>query len=346
MCDSAARRGAFAAFSVLSVTIRSLYSAFYITLACALASDAALAAGVNAPYPARPVRIITGSPGSTADITARFIGQKLSERFRQSMVIDNRASAGGIVGAELVAHAPPDGYTLFVSGVNTQVSAPLLFKNISFDPLRDFAPISLITNSGLVVTVVPSLGVSNLPEFVALVKSRPQGLHYASASTGTSSHLTGELFAQMLGMKLIHVPYKGAGFTVTALLTGEVQAAFLSTTTINAHVKAGRLKAIALLNEKRFAGAPDIPTALEQGYKGLESYVWFGLYAPGRTPRTIIDKLNREIASILNLQETKSAMLAQGTEVVHTTPEEFDRFQRAEIAKWGKVIRDAKIQAN
>jgi tripartite-type tricarboxylate transporter receptor subunit TctC len=315
-------------------------------LALAVLSTAPRAADLTASYPNRPVRIISGSPGSTADITARFIGQKLTERFRQSMVIDNRASAGGIIGAEIVANAPPDGYTLYVSGVNTQVSAPLLFKNISFYPLRDFAPISLITNSGLVVTVVPSLGVNTLKEFVALVKSRPNGLLYASASTGTSSHLTGELFAQMLGLQLVHVPYKGAGFTVTALLTGEVQAAFLSTTTVNAHVKAGRLKAIALLNDKRFAGAPDIPTALEQGFKGLESYVWFGLYAPGRTPRPIIDKLNGEIRSILNLPETRSAMLAQGAEVVYTTPEEFDRFQRAEIAKWGKVIRDAKIQAN
>src|SRR4051812_3215831 len=289
------------------------------------AADYATAAEPIASYPSRPVRIITGSPGSTADITARFIGQKLTERFKQPMVIDNRASAGGIIGAEIVAHAVPDGYTLYVSGVNTQVSAPLLFKNISFDPLKDFAPISLITNSGLVVTVVPALGVNTLKEFVALVKSRPQGLLYASASTGTSSHLTGELFAQMLGIKLVHVPYKGAGFTVTALLTGEVQAAFLSTTTTSAQIRAGKLKAIALLNEKRFAGAPDIPTALEQGFKGLESYVWFGLYAPGKTPRALIDKINREIASILTLPEIKSAMLAQGAEIVYTTPDEFDR---------------------
>jgi tripartite-type tricarboxylate transporter receptor subunit TctC len=309
-------------------------------------ASAAVAADLAPNYPNRPVRIISGSPGSTADITARFIGQKLSERFRQPMVIDNRASAGGIVGAEIAAHAPADGYTLYVSGVNTQVSAPLLFRNISFDPLKDFAPISLITNSGLVVTVVPSLAINNLNDFVALVKSRPQGLYYASASTGTSSHLTGELFRQRLGIQLVHVPYKGAGFSVTALLTGEVQAAFLSTTTINPHIRSGKLKAIALLNDKRFAGAPEIPTALEQGFKGLESYVWFGLYAPGKTPRAIIEKLNREIGSILSLPETKSAMLAQGAEVVYTTPEEFDRFQRAEIAKWSAVIREARIQAN
>ena len=309
-----------------------------------LAADPA--ANTVANYPSRPVRIITGSPGSTADITARFIGQKLSERFRQQMVIDNRASAGGIVGAEIVANAPPDGHTLYISGVNTQVSAPLLFKKIPFDPLKDFAPVSLITNSGLVVTVVPSLGVNNLKEFVALAKSRPHGLHYASASTGTSSHLTGELFAQMLGITLVHVPYKGAGFTMTALLTGEVQAAFLSTTTTSGQIKAGKLKALALLNDKRFAGAPDIPTALEQGFKGLESYVWFGMYAPGKTPRPIIDKINREIGLILKLPETRDAMLAQGAEVVYTTPEEFDKFQRAEIVKWSKVIRDAKIQAH
>ena len=316
------------------------------TLAFVALSTQALGADSLQHYPSRPVRIITGSPGSTADITARFIGQKLSERFKQQMVIDNRASAGGIVGAEIVANAPPDGYTLYVSGVNTQVSAPLLFKHITFDPLRDFAPISLITNSGLVVTVTPSLGVTNLREFVALATSRQYGLHYASASTGTSSHLTGELFAQTTGITLVHVPYKGAGYTLTALLTGEVQAAFLSTTTTSGQIKAGKLKAIALLNDKRFAGAPDIPTAAEQGFKGLESYVWFGLYAPGKTPRAIIDKINREIGAILKLQEIKDAMLQQGAEVVYTTPEEFDRFQRAEMVKWGKVIRDAKIQAN
>jgi len=325
--------------------VRSACLAIFAAASLASLTGAPLAADPVQSYPTRPVRIITGSPGSTADITARFIGQKLSERFQQQMVIDNRASAGGIIGAEIVARAAPDGYTLYVSGVNTQVSAPLLFKNISFDPLKDFAPISLITNSGLVVTVAPSLGVNTLKEFVTLAKSRPHGLHYASASTGTSSHLTGELFAQMLGITLVHVPYKGAGFTMTALLTGEVQAAFLSTTTTSGQIKAGKLKAIALLNDKRFAGAPDIPTALEQGFKGLESYVWFGLYAPGKTPRAIIDKINRAVKSILELKEIRDAMLQQGAEVVYTTPEEFDKFQRAEIVKWGKVIRDAKIQA-
>ena len=192
-------------------------------------------------YPVRPVRIISGSPGSTADITARFIGQKLSERFKQQFVIDNRPSGGGIIGAEIVANAPPDGHTLYVTGVNTQVSAPLLYKKVPFDPLRDFAPISLITNSGLLVVVIPSIGVNNMKEFVAYARARPHGLYYASASAGTSSHLTGELLAQMLGINFIHVPYKGAGFTLTALMTGEVQAAFLSTTTTSGQIKAGKL---------------------------------------------------------------------------------------------------------
>ena len=299
---------------------------------------------LHAAYPTRPVRVISGSPGSTADITARFIGHKLGERFKQQFVIDNRPSGGGIIGAEIVANAVPDGQTLYVTGVNTQVSAPLLFKKVPFDPLRDFAPISLITNSGLLVVVIPTLGVNNMKEFVAYARSRPRGLFYASASAGTSSHLTGELLAQMLGLTFVHVPYKGAGFTLNALMTGEVQAAFLSTTT-SGQIKAGKLKAIALLNDKRFPGAPDIPTALEQGFKGLESYVWFGLYAPGKTPRAIIDKINREVGSILKLQETRDAMLLQGAEVLYTTPEEFDKFQRAEIVKWTKVIRDAKLQA-
>ena len=297
---------------------------------------------LHAAYPTRPVRVISGSPGSTADITARFIGHKLGERFKQQFVIDNRPSGGGIIGAEIVANAVPDGQTLYVTGVNTQVSAPLLFKKVPFDPLRDFAPISLITNSGLLVVVIPTLGVNNMKEFVAYARSRPRGLFYASASAGTSSHLTGELLAQMLGLTFVHVPYKGAGFTLNALMTGEVQAAFLSTTTTSGQIK---VRALAVSGKERFPGAPDIPPALEQGFKGLESYVWFGLYAPGKTPRAIIDKINREVGSILKLQETRDAMLLQGAEVLYTTPEEFDKFQRAEIVKWTKVIRDAKLQA-
>jgi tripartite-type tricarboxylate transporter receptor subunit TctC len=305
----------------------------------------ALAQAADAPYPQRPVRLISGSVGSTADLTARFIAQKLGERWSHQVVVDNRSGAGGIIGGEIVARSAPDGHTLYVSGISTQVSAPLLFKNVPFDPVKDFAPISLLTNSGLVLVVTPSVPANNVKEFVAYVKGRASGVHYSSAAVGTSSHLTGELFAQATGAKLVHVPYKGTGYSLNALFTGEVQAAFLSTATTSVQVKAGKLKALALLSEKRFAATPEIPTSVEQGYPGLESYVWFGLYAPSRTPRTLIDKINRDVVSILRSPEAHEALLAQGAEAVPNSPEEFAAFQQGEIAKWGKVIRDAHIVA-
>ena len=316
-----------------------------ITVVLASAAVAQAADAVQA-YPNRPVRLISGSPGSTADITARFIAQKLSERWGYQVVVDNRGGAGGIIGGEIVAKAAPDGYTLSVNGINTQVSAPLLFKHIPFDPVKDFAPISLLTNSGLVLVVTPSVPADNLRQFIAYAKAKPEGVRYSSAAIGTSSHLTGELFAQMTGVKLLHVPYKGTGFSLNALFTGEVHAAFLSTATTSAQVKAGKLKALALLSAQRFSATPDIPTSVEQGYPGLESYVWFGLYAPAQTPKPLITRINRDVVAILRLPEARDTLLAQGTEAVPNSPEEFAVFQKSEIAKWSKVIRDAHIVAN
>ena len=307
--------------------------------------DCAFAHAADSAYPQRPVRMISGSVGSTADLTARFIAQKLGERWAYQVVVDNRSGAGGIIAAELVAKSPPDGHTLYVSGISTQVSAPLLFKNVPFDPVRDFAPISLLTNSGLVLVVTPAVPANNLKDFVAYVKARPDGVHYSSAAVGTSSHLTGELFAQATGAKLVHVPYKGTGYSLNALFTGEVQAAFLSTATTSVQVKGGKLKALALMSEKRFSGTPEIPTSVEQGFTGLESYVWFGLYAPARTPRALVMKINRDVVEILRTPEARDALLAQGAEAVPNSPEEFAAFQQREIAKWGKVIRDAHIVA-
>ena len=319
---------------------------WFAAVAAALSVSAGYAAETAQVFPNRPVRLITGSTGSTADISARFMAQKLSERWGHQVVVDNRAGAGGIIGGEIVANAAPDGHTLYVSGISTQVSAPFLFKNMPFDPARDFTPISLLTNSGLVLAVTPSMPVGNLKEFVAYAKTKSDGINYSSAAIGTSSHLTGELFAQVTGMKLNHVPYKGTGFALNALFTGEVQAAFLSTATTSAQVKAGRLKALALLSAKRFSATPEIPTSVEQGFPGLESYVWFGLYAPARTPRALIAKINRDVVSILRLSETRDALLAQGAEAMPTTPEEFAAFQKSEIAKWGKVIRQAHVVVN
>jgi tripartite-type tricarboxylate transporter receptor subunit TctC len=308
------------------------------------ASTAALSADTVDTYPNRPVRLVTGSPGSTSDIVARFIAQKLSERWGRTVVVDNRPGAGGIIGTEIVAKSAPDGYTLSVGQIGTHASPQFLFKNLAYDPVRDFTPISLLTNSGIALTVNSSVPVSTMKEFVAYAKARPGALNYASAGGGTSSQLSGELFNQMTGAKLVHIPYKGAGFALTAVLTGETHAAFLSTTTASGQVKAGKLRALAVMSPKRFPAAPDIPSITEAGFPGMESSVWFGLLAPAGTPKPIIDRINRDVVASLNLPEARDALLAQGAEPVPTTPQEFDTFLKAEIRKWGKVIKDAGIK--
>ena len=320
-----------------------------LVLACSFMPAPAGAAAPGADpaqdYPNHPVRLITGSPGSTSDISARFVAQKLTKRWGQQVVVDNRPGVGGIIGAEIAANAVPDGYTLFVGHIGTHAAAQFLFKKLAYDPVRDFAPISLMTNSGIALVVHSSVPAANLKEFIAYAKAKPGGVNYASAGGGTSSQLSGELFNQMTGAKLVHIPYKGAGFALTALVSGETQAAFLSTTTANAQVKAGRLRALAVLSEKRFSAAPDIPSAPEAGFPGLDSSVWFGLFAPAKTPKAIVAKVNRDVVYSLNLPEAKSALLAQGAEAVPTTPEEFAAFLKREIEKWGKVIKAAGIKA-
>jgi len=203
-----------------------------------------------------------------------------------------------------------------------------------------------MTDSGIALVVNAALPAANLKEFVAYSKARPGTVNYGSAGIGTSSQLSGELFNQMTGARLVHIPYKGAGFALTGLVSGETQSAFLSTTTIAVQARAGKVRPIAVLSEKRFPAAPDIPSAVEAGFPGLDSSVWFGLFAPARTPKAIVTKINREVVAALQLPEARAALLAQGAESVPTTPEEFGAFLRSEIAKWGKVIKEAGIKAN
>ena len=296
-------------------------------------------------YPNRPVRLITGSVGGTSDIIARFTAQKLSVLWSQQVVVDNRPGAGGLIGAEIGAKAVADGYTLVLGQIGTHASPQFLYKNLSYDPVHDYAPIALVSNSGIALAVHASVAVSNLKDFIAYAKAKPGGVNYGSAGGGTSSQLSGELFNQMTGAKLVHIPYKGSGYALTALVGGETQSAFLSTTTISVQARAGRIKALAVLSNKRFAAAPEIPSVAEAGYPGIEASVWFGLFAPAKTPPAIIAKINRDVVASLQSPEAKDALLAQGAETMPTTPAEFGAFVKAEVAKWGKVIKEAGIKA-
>ncbi len=294
-------------------------------------------------WPARPVRMITGSVGGTSDIIARFTAQRLSERWKQQVLVDNRAGLGGIIGSQIGAKAAPDGYTLIVGQIGTHASANVLYKNLGYDQVRDFVPISLMSNSAIALVVHPSVPVTSLKEFIAYARAKP-GMAYASAGGATSSQLSGELFNQVAGTKLLHVPYKGSGFALPAVMSGETQCAFLASSTVATQVRAGKLRAIAVLSKERFPGTPDIPSSTEQGVPGLDANVWFGMFGPAGMSRSLVTRINRDIVGVLGTPEAREALLAAGAEPTPTTPEAFAAFHRAEIAKWTKVIRDAGIK--
>jgi len=330
-----------AGVTAASSAVWALKRSSFVALWIALSSSAASAAG---DFPLKPVRLITGSPGSTADISARLIAHKLVERWGQQVLVDNRGGAGGIIGAEIAARSAPDGYSMFNGHIGTHASPQFLFKSLSYDPLKDFAPITQLTNSGIALVVHAAVPAKDLKEFVAYARSRAGTLTYGSAGGGTSSQLSGELFNQITGAKLVHVPYKGAGFALTGVASGEVQSAFLSTTTASAQIRAGKLRALAVLSNERFPAAPEIPTAAEQGVPGIDSLVWFGLFAPAKTPRAIVQKISRDVGEILRLPESRALLLQQGAEASPSTPEAFEKFVRSEIVKWSKVIKAAGIQ--
>ncbi len=292
-------------------------------------------------YPNRPIRVITGSPGSTSDLSARFVAQKLTERWGQQAVVDNRPGAGGIIGVEIGARAAPDGYTLIVGHVGTHASAQVLHKNLGYDPIKDFEPISNLVNVAVVFVVHPSVPAQNLKEFIAYAQAGAGKVNFGSPGTGTSGHLTGELFNLVTKARMTHIPYKGAGFAVTANIAYEVQSSFLSTATAQPHVKSGRLKPLVVVRKTRFAGTPDVPSSVEAGFPELDSNAWFGLFAPAGTPKTLIARLNKEVADALNTPQVKATLLGQGAEVAPTSPEEFGAYVKAEAVKWARVVKES-----
>jgi tripartite-type tricarboxylate transporter receptor subunit TctC len=299
-----------------------------------------------ADYPVKPVRFIVAlAPGGGTDFVARVLAGRLSETWGQQVVVDNRPGAGSIIGAELVAKAVPDGYTLLL-GTNSLLTQPSLFKNLPYDVTKDFAPVTLALRAPLLLTAHPSLGVANLKELIALARAKPGELSYASPALATTGHLGGELFKLVAKVDIVHVPFKGAGIAIASLLAGEVKLMYSSPPAVVMHVKAGRLKALGVTGSKRAAQAPEIPTFEESGVNGVEAYDSYGVLAPARTPRAIVARLNAKVNEALNTPEIANRFaVTQFAEVVGSTPEEFQRFMLAEVARWAKVIREANIRA-
>ena len=317
-------------------------------LALASAAAAAVAPGTSAQsYPSKPVTIVVPfPPGGPTDITARTLAALLANQLGQQFVVDNKPGAGGTLGSGLVAKAPPDGYTLLWGGSSTLAVAPSLFSGLSYDPVKSFAPVSLAASGPLVLAATPMLQANNLRELIALAKSAPGRLNFASAGTGTSTHLTGELFKSQAGIDIVHVPYKGGGPALNDVLGGQVQLIFETLTIVLPHVKAGKLKAFAVTGSTRHPLIPEIPTVAESGFPGFESTVWFGLVAPAGTPREIVQRLGAEIHRAASSRELQETFAKQGLDTVANSPEAFEEWIRGESVKWGQVVRASGAKAN
>jgi tripartite-type tricarboxylate transporter receptor subunit TctC len=297
-------------------------------------------------YPSRPIRIVAPvGPGGSPDILARLIGGKLHERWGQPVVVENRAGAGQMIGADLVAKAAADGYTLLLPTVTYTTSAATQSK-LPFDPVSDLTGITMIGESAFLVTVHPSLPVKTIKDLIALAKARPGDLNYASAGTGSMLHLMTETMAAGARIKLVHVPYKSIAPAITETVGGHVPILLGSLTALLRQVKAGRLRALAVTTAKRSRFVPELPTVSEAGIPGFEARQWWGLFAPGKTPRSVVTKLNGEVHRILAADDVKSRLAHEGAEAVVTSPEAFGTFVKSEIAKWKKVAQELNIQTN
>ena len=297
-----------------------------------------------AQYPARAVHVVVPFPaGGPTDILTRALGQKLSERWGQPVVVDNKPGAGGAIGSEFVAKAPADGYTLLMATSSTHSIGPALQK-LPYDPLRDFAPISQVSNATNVLVVSPKLGVTSVKELIALAKAKPGQLNFASSGVGTIPHLTGELFKLKAGVDIQHVPYKGTGLSIPDLANGQVAMLFDSIVTALNYVKAGNVRALAISSPRRTPLAPDLPTMAESGLPGFESETWFGLFGPAATPKDIVARVSADTASALKAPDLRERFAAAGAEPVGSTPEQFLERVRADAARWAEIIKAANVK--
>jgi len=296
-------------------------------------------------YPTKPIRLIVAfPPGGSTDIVARLVGQKLSERVGQQLVVDNRGGAGGTIGTETAARATADGYTLTMGTTSTHVIAPAIFPNVKYDPVKDFDPITLVAITPYMLVLHPGVKARTLKDFIALAKSQPGKLNFASAGAGTTTQIAMEMLKLAAGIDIVHVPFKGNGPAGTATMAGQVQALFGSMPAVLPHAKSGRLNPIAVGTARRSSALPNVPTVAESGYPGFEVSLWLGFFAPKGTPAPVLKKLYGELTAIAKSPEMKEPFERNGADPITTTPTELNKLMKAELAKYTKVIKDANVQ--
>jgi tripartite-type tricarboxylate transporter receptor subunit TctC len=296
-------------------------------------------------YPAKPVRLVAPfTAGGPVDITARILAQKLTDAWGHQVVVENRTGASGMIGAELVAKSPADGYTLLANS-SIHVIVPSLFPKMAYDPVRDFAPITVVSSSPLLLVATPSLPVKNVKEFIALAKARPGELSFASSGSGSSTHLTAELFKTVTRTSMQHVPYKGQSQALTDVISGQIPFMFNSLPPVLEFVKAKRLRVLAITSAKRYPSLPDVPTFEESGYKELITGSWYAIWAPAKISEALVARLNADIVKIVNLPDVRARIHELGGEPVGNTPADFDLFQKADMARWAQVVRDSGAKA-
>ncbi len=295
-------------------------------------------------YPSKPIRfILPYPPGGGNDFVARAVATRLAENLRQQVVIDNRGGAHGIIATDLTAKAAPDGYTMFMAGTGHALN-PYMYKNLPYDSERDFAPVSLAAIAPNVLVVHPTVSAASVRELIALAKANPQTLRFGSAGAGGNTHLAGELLKQIAEINIVHIPYRGTGPAVTALLSGEVQMMFSTLPPVLAQIRAGRIRALGVTGAKRSSVFPEIPTIAESGVAGYEAIGWWGVIVPGKTPRPLVMRLNAEILKVLSAESTRSQLAREGVEAAGSTPEQFAAHMKSEGQKWAAVIKAANIK--
>ena len=321
---------------LMNIGIRSTIATLLFCSGIAAAAD----------YPAKPIRLVVPFPaGGPVDITARTLSPRLGEVLGQRVLIDNRGGAGGVLGSDIVAKSPADGHTLLLCTTGNAINVSLV-PNLPYDIRKDFAPVSMVAIITSILVVHPSLPAKSVKELIALAKAKPDALSYASTGNGAPTHLAGELFKSMAGVKMLHIPYKGAAPAVVDLISGHVQLSFISAPGAMPHLQGGRLRVLAVTNSKRSVLLPEIPTISEAGLKGYESEGWHGLFTPAGTPKPVIDRLYKEISTLLRDQKISSLLAAGGAEPVGMPPEEFGRKLNLEIEKWAKVVKSSGMKVD